>query len=109
MLYLIPFFLVHAVLMMVDEFYFHYKRGLGRWERLGHPFDTSLVILCYAWAYYWQGSELSSMFYAVYALLVAGSMLAIAKDEWVHQAECLPAEQWVHSLLFMFHPVFCNL
>jgi len=26
--------------MGVDEFYFHRRRGLPRWERLAHPLDT---------------------------------------------------------------------
>jgi hypothetical protein len=26
--------------ILLDQFYFHFARGLPRWERLGHPLDT---------------------------------------------------------------------
>jgi hypothetical protein len=35
--------------MAVDEFYFHRRRGLPRWERLGHPLDTLTALACFVW------------------------------------------------------------
>jgi len=31
--------------------------------------------------------------------------LIITKDEFVHAEECEPSEQWLHSVLFIIHPV----
>ena len=36
---------LQALAMVFDEFYFHRKRGLPKWERLGHPIDTFFVLL----------------------------------------------------------------
>jgi hypothetical protein len=33
--------IVQAITMFVDEFYFHFALGQPRWERMGHPLDTS--------------------------------------------------------------------
>ncbi len=45
--------LLPAVLQMLamafDELVFHRRRGLPRWERLGHPLDTATAALCYGW------------------------------------------------------------
>ncbi len=41
--------LMQGLAMFVDEFVFHRRRGLPRWERLGHPLDTLMVALCYGW------------------------------------------------------------
>src|SRR5262245_62756094 len=45
---LIPFIL-QTFCMAVDEFYFHRRRGLPRWERLGHPLDTLAALACFVW------------------------------------------------------------
>ena len=47
MLYLLltPFIL-QALLIFFDEGVFHLKRGLPKWERIGHPVDTLSVLAC---------------------------------------------------------------
>ncbi len=45
LLLLIPF-LVQTFLITFDEWYFHLKRGLPKWERIGHPLDTLTAIFC---------------------------------------------------------------
>ncbi len=40
---------VQGIAMAVDELHFHRRRGLGRWERLGHPLDTLTVLACIGW------------------------------------------------------------
>lgn len=96
-------FLLQAALMGVDEAYFHRRRGLGRWERWGHPLDTLAFLACLAWLFLVPpGSESATWGYAG---LGAFSSLLVTKDEWVHHRECEPAEQWLHSVLFVIHPV----
>ena len=85
--------------MFVDEFYFHEKRGLPLWERVGHPLDTLTVVVCYSYLL-WGPEELNH-----YLLLCGFSCLFITKDEFVHAPICPPVEQWLHSLLFIVHPI----
>jgi hypothetical protein len=93
---------LQGLLMLVDELHFHRKRGLPRWERWGHPIDTLSVLLCYGLALSLPAVASNIVWY----LLAAGaSCLLITKDELVHAQRCAPAEQWLHSLLFVLHPV----
>lgn len=86
-----------------DEFYFHHKRGLPLWERIGHPLDTLTVIGCYAFILM---NDASPKNLAIYLGLVIFSCLFITKDEFVHSENSGPTEQWLHSVLFVLHP-FC--
>ncbi len=92
-------FIIQGMAMFVDEFYFHEKRGLGRWESLGHPLDTSTVLACYGFLLWGSPSVV------IYIGLCAFSCLFITKDEFVHREQCSPVEHWLHSLLFLLHPV----
>ena len=38
---------LQGLAMLVDELLFHRRRGLPRWERIGHPIDTLSVLACY--------------------------------------------------------------
>lgn len=87
--------------MMIDEFIFHHRRGLQRWERWGHPLDTLLFALA-ASSLLWSPDSLRGVFFAILSVL---SCLAITKDEWVHAAECSGTEQWLHAVLFILHPL----
>ena len=40
---------LQAMAMVVDEGWFHRRRGLPRWERLGHPLDTLTIAVCLGW------------------------------------------------------------
>jgi 2-polyprenyl-6-hydroxyphenyl methylase/3-demethylubiquinone-9 3-methyltransferase len=95
-------FLIQGALMVLDEFYYHEKRGLGLWERMGHPLDTLTVLgtLVYL-AMSPAGTEPS----LTYISLAAFSCLFVTKDEWVHTREAPAGENALHALLFMLHPV----
>ena len=94
---------LQALVMLVDEGYFHRRRGLPRWERLGHPLDTLSVAVCYGWLSLASPTRTSSLW--VYAGLAAFSCLFVTKDEVVHARVCTRAECWLHAVLFLLHPV----
>lgn len=98
---LIPF-AVQALCMAVDEFYFHWRRKLPRWERLGHPLDTLTVVIGLGWLLCVPPSGAAL---AVYAGLALFSSLFVTKDEFVHREVCSAGEQWLHSMLFVWHPL----
>jgi hypothetical protein len=91
-----------AVGMFVDEFYFHYKRGLPRWERIGHPVDTAGVLACLLLA---LAAPATGGWLKIYGLLCLASMALITKDEAVHAEKCGGGESWLHAVLFMLHPL----
>lgn len=94
--------LVQAIGMLVDEFYFHYKRSLPRWERLGHPLDTITVIIIFIIL-----AITDPLFETppILFVMIIFSCLFITKDEWVHQEHCSGGELWLHALLFVVHPI----
>jgi len=101
-LLLLPAFL-QALAMFLDEFVFHRRRGLPRWERVGHPLDTLTVALCYGWLVVVPASHPRAL--GIYVGLCAFSCLFITKDEIVHAQVCEPLETWLHAVLFVLHPI----
>ncbi len=101
LLILIPFF-VQILAIGIDEFYFHRKRGLPKWERIGHPLDTLTVLICFAFLLFVPYSPLTLK---IYIGLSAFSCLFVTKDEFVHKECCSASEQWLHALLFLNHPI----
>lgn len=97
----IPFF-IQAVAIMVDEFYFHCKRGLPLWERIGHPIDTFSVIVCFAIVLFVPYSTNGLIAYVFCSVF---SCLLVTKDEFVHKHHCPWSENWLHALLFILHPI----
>jgi hypothetical protein len=95
--------LFQGLAMFVDELVFHRRRGLPRWERLGHPLDTLTTALCYSWLVAVPAARPHAL--AVYLALCAFSCLFITKDELVHARLCEPLEIWLHALLFVLHPI----
>jgi hypothetical protein len=95
-------FAVQAAAMYVDERRFHRRRGLPRWERIGHPLDTITVLVCYTWLIAMPPSRPMLL---AYGGLVVFSSLFVTKDEPVHARRCTPGEHWVHALLFVLHPI----
>lgn len=93
---------VQALAMVVDELHFHRRRGLGAWERIGHPLDTLTVLACLGWAMFVPPTQRAIV---VYVLMAFASCLFITKDEPVHAARCSPGEQWLHAVLFVVHPM----
>lgn len=99
-------FAIQGLLMFVDEFYFHHKRGLARWEIIGHPLDTLTVLICFLFLII-QPATINNLW--IYGGLSVFSSVFITKDEFVHQEKCEAAEQWLHSLLFLLHPVILGV
>jgi hypothetical protein len=98
---LIPF-LVQALVIGIDEYYFHLKRGLPKWERIGHPLDTLSVVLCIAFAIF---IPYSSELIKIFVCCAVFSCFMVTKDEFVHKQHCPGAEHWLHALLFINHPL----
>ena len=101
LIYYFPF-IVQAGAIFFDEFYYHHKRGLGAWEKVGHPLDTLTVLLSYSFLIFipYTQSHLVE-----FIMLATFSSLFITKDEFVHAELCEAGEHWLHSLLFVVHPV----
>ncbi len=89
--------------MVVDEGFFHRRRGLPRWERLGHPLDTLTIIVCLGWLVTTPSHDEFSL--SIYGVLAVFSTLFVTKDEGVHAKLCTAGEHWLHSILFVLHPV----
>lgn len=101
MLALLPFAL-QAIAMIFDEGYFHIRRGLPRWERIGHPIDTLSVIACMGFVLF---VPFSIQTLIIYIALASFSSILVTKDEFVHKQHCPATEQWLHALLFTLHPI----
>jgi hypothetical protein len=97
----LPFFL-QGLSMAVDEFYFHRRRGLGAWERWGHPLDSLTVLIPFL---YLLKTTPSTEALPVYIGLAAFSCVFVTKDEFVHREECDAKETWLHAVLFILHPL----
>lgn len=95
-------FAIQAFCMLFDEGYFHLRRGLPKWERIGHPIDTCSVIVCMGFVLFVPFSKLTL---AIYAVLAIFSSILVTKDEFVHKEHCPATEQWLHALLFTLHPI----
>ncbi len=100
-LLLVPLILQGSA-MFFDEFYFHRKRGLPKWERIGHPIDSLSVMICYLFIYLQPFSDRNL---SVYIGLCAFSSLLVTKDEFVHTERCEARENWLHAILFVLHPI----
>ena len=98
---LIPFGL-QAFLIILDEYVFHIKRALPKWERIGHPLDTLSVVVCLIMV---QLIPYSKQGLYAYIALAIFSCLLITKDEFIHKHHCPASEQWVHAVLFINHPI----
>lgn len=98
---LIPF-VIQLIVIGIDEFYFHVRRGLPKWERLGHPLDTLTVLVCFSFLLFFPYSVTHLKIYCGLAIF---SCIFVTKDEFVHKEHCPASEQWLHALLFLNHPV----
>lgn len=100
-LILLPFAL-QSLVILFDEFYYHRRRGLPLWERLGHPLDTLSTLVCYFWVLSQPPNEINK---TIFFGLAAFSCLFVTKDEFVHVKFCQAGESWLHALLFVLHPI----
>jgi hypothetical protein len=91
---------LQGLIMTVDEFIFHRRRGLPAFERWGHVADTSLFLLALLVPMLLPPTQ---VFLGLYAFLAVASCLFITKDEWIHATACSGAEQWCHAMLFVLH------
>ncbi|HEY4254744.1 MAG TPA: hypothetical protein VGM34_00160 [Chlamydiales bacterium] len=98
---LIPFAL-QAIAIGLDEGVFHIRRGLPKWERIGHPLDTLTVLGCMAYVLFVPFSNGTLLGFIGAA---AFSTFFVTKDEFVHKAHCPASEQWLHAVLFTLHPL----
>ena len=98
---LVPFAL-QAVVILFDEGYFHVRRGLPKWERIGHPIDTLSVLVCLGFVIFVPFSQKMLILYSALALF---SSILVTKDEFVHFDHCPASEQWLHAVLFTLHPI----
>lgn len=94
---------LQAAAMAIDEGVFHRRRGLPRWERIGHPLDTLTIAACLAWLVAMPRAASAAL--PGYLVLAAGSTLFVTKDEPVHARLCTAGEHWLHALLFVLHPI----
>jgi hypothetical protein len=97
---LTPFLLQGAVLA-IDEFHFHRRRGLGPWERWGHPLDTASVLAPLALALVLPVSGTALEWFIGLSVF---SCLFVTKDEWIHRHQAGALEHYLHALLFLLHP-----
>lgn len=95
---IIGIWVLQGLLMIIDEFKFHHKRGLGSWERIGHPIDTLFFLLPFIFTLFFSSN-------AVFVILCIFSSLLVTKDEFIHIKECDGFENLLHALLFIIHPV----
>ncbi|KYG69240.1 hypothetical protein AZI87_08525 [Bdellovibrio bacteriovorus] len=93
---------VQGAAILFDEFFFHRKRGLPKWEVIGHPIDTMTVIACLLFLAFMERTPTTEIIYYVMATI---SCICVTKDEWVHRKFCSAEEMWLHAVLFMMHPL----
>jgi len=93
--------ILQGFLILIDEIFFHYKRGLPTWEVWGHPLDTFSVALVFAIAAFTDYPS-TTIYFWVAAFF---STLLVTKDEFVHAEVCSGGEHWLHAVLFILHPI----
>src|SRR5665647_2401174 len=91
-----------AVVMCIRDRWCHRRRGLPRWERIGHPLDTLTIAACLVWLVLVPANAHATW---IYGALAAFSTLFVTKDEAVHARLCSGVEHWLHALLFVLHPM----
>ncbi len=95
-------FLIQGIVILLDEGIFHLRRGLPKWERIGHPLDTLTVLICLGFIVL---VPFTATTLKIYLGLAFFSCLFVTKDEFVHKECCPASEQWLHSILFINHPI----
>lgn len=95
-------FVLQTLGMIFDEGYFHVRRGLPKWERIGHPIDTCSVLICMGFILFVPFSKSTLIGYIA---LASFSSILVTKDEFVHKEHCPATESWLHAILFTLHPI----
>lgn len=78
-------FMLQALAILIDEWVFHRRRGLPKWERIGHPLDTLSLLLCLVYVL-WVPFSTGAL--KVFCILSLISCLMVTKDEFVHKEHC---------------------
>ncbi|MCB0416951.1 MAG: hypothetical protein KDD39_04830 [Bdellovibrionales bacterium] len=88
--------------MVIDDGIFHRRRGLTKFESFGHVADSLVfgTVLCIP-----AFAPADPHWLSLYLAGAVFSAVFITKDEWIHAESCRPMENWLHSLLFLNHPV----
>lgn len=97
---LIGLIAVQALVMIFDEFFYHRRRGLEKFERWGHVADTTLFFAAITLPILLVPHAFNI---GVYIFFAASSAIITTKDEWIHARFCTGGEQWCHSILFLLH------
>jgi hypothetical protein len=100
-LVLLPF-IIQGIVIILDEWVYHLKRGLPKWERIGHPLDTLSILACFAFVLCVPYDAAAIKYYVGLGIF---SCLLVTKDEFVHKHHCPAAEHWLHAILFINHSV----
>jgi 2-polyprenyl-6-hydroxyphenyl methylase/3-demethylubiquinone-9 3-methyltransferase len=100
-LWLLPFGL-QGLAMGFDEFGFHRRRIVPRWESWGHALDTLAFLACLSLPLLHAPTPANLR---LFAWMAVASCLLITKDEFVHQRLCSGGEHWLHAVLFILHPL----
>jgi len=95
-------FASYFLLLCIDELWFHRKRILTKKEKWSHRVDLILLLSCVATVLFFEYSDKTRIVFGILALL---SILSITKDEVSHASSCSGSELWIHSLIFLSHPL----
>lgn len=101
-IFIVAPFCLQALAIAFDEGYFHYRRGLPKWERIGHPLDTLSLLICFGIILFSSFNTTTLSAYCIFSVI---SCLMVTKDEFVHKHHCPWAENWLHACLFILHPI----
>lgn len=99
-------FVLQGILIGIDEVYFHRKRGLPQWERIGHPLDTLSFLICLGTVLLVPYSTTSLKWYIALSIF---SCLMVTKDEFIHKHHSPSSENWFHACLFLLHPIVLTI
>ena len=94
--------ILQILIVGFDECYYHNLRPIVRGEQLGHALDTFTVLVCYVVVLFLPPTSGAIL---LFTLLSVASCVFITKDELLYHQDCVPAENFVHALAFLLHPV----
>ncbi len=98
---LLPFG-AQGFLIALDEFVCHRRRGLSLWEQTSHLIDTLSFLVALSVIFWADPTPFSISLFFVFSILTC---LSVTKDEWIHAEYSTGFECWLHSLLFILHPL----
>lgn len=97
---LLALFITQVAIMAFDEFHYHRRRGLEKFERWSHLADTTLFFAAVILPMLLIPSPFNI---GIYIFFAVASAVITTKDEWIHIRSCSGGEQWCHSILFLLH------